>query len=1094
MLSGNGIPAHAKLPAVTGFSIAAGLHVSFTWGVDPLYAQLAAAFDAVIGFAPFRTAGILSVRGTLHLFIVDISAWAELDVAAGDDGQGGRIAQISGDVCGEVDFLFFSVSGCVHFSLGGAAVPIPDPPPLVKSLKLVSRSPALVVGTGVDKPIDSSLGNAVENDSDTNPGNLPVVPIDVVPALMLALPPLQDAALAFLGQPIGGTPDAPSDGWVQRGDVWFQYTITKIELVGPVTAGKTPATWWNTQAGDQALEAQLALLSWVPDPTPKALGSSKYLDEITTEKWGTVCAPAAPPTPVLWTFFFQILGPSDSGWSPFGLAYPDPPGTIRSSPPDLALRVTERWRCGDPLIDKLRGIVPAEIEGAAVACPTGKPPTSPQPGVLNADAAPHALTPVRINAATLSLTSMQRPTRTPGFASSAQSAVFNNPVSALRGNLSSASANQVILPFDTPTLAEVIQRFNAGQPVSRATLSSVVPVKSAPPVGAGATQPQCYGWALASPVFDDGQVIDLGDPSRKSAVENAWAAQEFKPGPLDDAIVFNFGPFEYARFYLWIPTRFRELKAVVVAASDAHDNFFDQHVIVAADRVPPGALPSSWTAAASPWEPAAFVLEELAATAASNYTAVFVQVKGGGGADRVQIGCPPSSRALRQKITLRPFIVGGIEALKTSEVLRSSYDTTEQTKKQGVLEDALGLDSADNALLEAAQAYEVKVTWSANRERRVPGNSPSDQKSVAGQVQSFWFQTDSSPPARLDPWVLVALPGEAEKHYFAAETVRVVFATNNVGLIYQAYGKKLQARLRPSSYVPVPSTAAVPHPFPLSVAHLVPVKASVLSPWEGSVQQIVMDTAPCVAISGERIRHSMVTIPIPLDLYTDYLIDIEMIDAGAEDGTPGTRVWRGSFSTGGFATAADFARSFQVNKVNHRGVHTDDLGKLQAIGPSFVSRAPQGDELDAALTTAGLPALPVPKQPGVTVFWDPDAPVPQPAALLVDASEPMWRDRPIPTQVTDPGPSASKRYELRSQPWLELAQGGGDDIVDFIVPAPGGQRALVTLKPGSRGKRIVLALKRVAHTEPYLDGSGATDQLYTILDMTLGTAPWEEES
>jgi hypothetical protein len=203
-------------------------------------------------------------------------------------------------------------------------------------------------------------------------------------------------------------------------------------------------------------------------------------------------------------------------------------------------------------------------------------------------------------------------------------------------------------------------------------------------------------------------------------------------------------------------------------------------------------------------------------------------------------------------------------------------------------------------------------------------------------------------------------------------------------------------------------------------------------------------------------------------------------------------VWRGSFSTGGFATATDFANSFQITKVNHRGVHTDDIGKLQAIGAMFASSNPEGAELDSALTSAGLPALPVPKKPGVTVYWDPDSPLPQPAALLVDASEPMWRVRPLPTLLTDPGPSAAQRFVLQDQPWLDLVRQGGDDIVDFIIPAPGGQRALVTLKPNSRGKHLVLALRRIAHTEAYLDGPAAADQYYPILDMTLGAAPWEE--
>jgi large repetitive protein len=236
----------------------------------------------------------------------------------------------------------------------------------------------------------------------------------------------------------------------------------------------------------------------------------------------------------------------------------------------------------------------------------------------------------------------------------------------------------------------------------------------------------------------------------------------------------------------------------------------------------------------------------------------------------------------------------------------------------------------------------------------------------------------------------------------------------------------------------------------------------------------------------------VLTIPIPLDLFTDYMIDIEMVDKAAPDGTKGDLVWRGSFSTGGFRTETDFANSFQISKVNHRGVHSGDVGKLQAIGPMFAGHDPQGSEFDTALNSAGLEALPVPKVPAFTVFWEPSSP-PQPVAILVDGSEPLWRERPLPTEIVSPDPTAAKWYELASQPWLALTQQpGGDDIVDKVVVAPGGQRALVTLKPNARGKHILLALDRVPHSEPYLDGPGATHQFFTILNMNLTTAPWEE--
>ena len=107
---------------------------------------------------------------------------------------------------------------------------------------------------------------------------------------------------------------------------------------------------------------------------------------------------------------------------------------------------------------------------------------------------------------------------------------------------------------------------------------------------------------------------------------------------------------------------------------------------------------------------------------------MFVEIQGTADTDLV-IGCLPAARPLRRHaITLRPFYVGGIEALKTSEVTRSSYDTTQQAAKQCVLQDALGLDSADNALLQPGEQYTVTVTWNACREKRPQGQPPSDQK------------------------------------------------------------------------------------------------------------------------------------------------------------------------------------------------------------------------------------------------------------------------------------------------------------------------------------------------------------------------------
>lgn len=69
---------------------------------------------------------------------------------------------MSGEICGRIEFLFFTIEGCVDFAIGASSVPAVAPPDLFQSLKLVSRSPALTVGTGVDKSIDGGIAEGVK--------------------------------------------------------------------------------------------------------------------------------------------------------------------------------------------------------------------------------------------------------------------------------------------------------------------------------------------------------------------------------------------------------------------------------------------------------------------------------------------------------------------------------------------------------------------------------------------------------------------------------------------------------------------------------------------------------------------------------------------------------------------------------------------------------------------------------------------------------------------------------------------------------------------------------------------------------------------
>ena len=374
------------------------------------------------------------------------------------------------------------------------------------------------------------------------------------------------------------------------------------------------------------------------------------MEEIIQEKWGTVCWEAAPPAAVFYSFLEQWLGPSENGWLLNGTQWPDPPETIRFSPPDTKLKVTERWRCGDPCIDELRGIVPAQVEGMSVACPHQ----------------PHAVVP-RGTPFTVALRPRDKAKIRPPLS--------NNPIAAIRGGLTL----ETIVAGESMTLPEAIQRFRRGQPVSRSSLLAMTLASTGRRVP---TQvPKCYARALASPIFDDGQLTAFNSKTYLRTVKEGLKQQKFRRGPLDDAIVFETGEFQYACFYIWVHNRLLPLKTIVVAASNAKDNLLSEHLVTKADALPLVSFPASWIDAKGPWHEDVLLLAEMQG-GEEQYTGVFVEIKGVPGADRVQIGLFPNSRQDRRLFTQRPFYVAAVELASTGEVRRQEWDQQEQHKSR----------------------------------------------------------------------------------------------------------------------------------------------------------------------------------------------------------------------------------------------------------------------------------------------------------------------------------------------------------------------------------------------------------------------------
>jgi large repetitive protein len=1061
MVHGNGID-HPRFPGVvtSGLTIATGFHLQFVWGSTSvgLYLKVAGGFDAIVSFVPFALGGIIELSGELRLFIVSIGASAKLTVLAGRGVVGGVEVErtwIHGEVCGKVDFFFFSVKGCVSFELGDDGVPDPEPPPLVAGVSLVSRSPALVEGSGTDRPIDGALGEARE----VGPGGAPLdpdavdpdaVPLDVVPVVLFDVPATHPG-LAFRGAAPTGHSGVAANPWIRRGRHWWRYEVTSVDLVGDLTDGPTPATWWSRgNPADPQHGPALALLSWVPDAHPRAVPVGEVLRETVTRRWGTVCAPAADPAPVLWTFLGQPHGPNPAGWRLDGVAWPDADDTFRSTTTRSVLHVSEPWRCGDDVADRARGIDPARVVGDAVPCRTG-----------------------------------QR---------SDVTAVLTH-----RGKAVAPSRDAG--PGTLADLAAVAAKASPG--TSPATLRAVFVDDAWDPEDAVAHF-DCTGELLRSPHGDGPEPVPGGDPDDEKLVVTAWEQRKFRPHDLLDVVrLEHHDGLRALAVLLLVPERLTDGQ-LVLRFADADGTPVGEQRVGPGDRLGSGAsVPARWLDPDGPWVDEVLRVAHMAARVASLPTAwgrpvpCLVHLDVPDEASVVDIGWDPKRYPPEMVIkvgAVPPFHVAAAEGLGVAEVRRSEYDETTVERDREALTSALEHEPDDHALLRPGEDYQVRVSWrAASIEADAQPSATATFTWGDEHTQVFGFGTEpaSAAPARLDPWVLTTAPAADEGGIFCDEPVRVVFAHGAVDRLFAAYGTELRLRVRSASgRHPKAAGQDEALPIVIDLAALLAPQVSVLTPWEETVRDL-SSTLPCIPTAGERVDHRVLSTRFAFEPCTDHLLDVIRVETGAPPDAEGTVVMRAGFTTSRFADVQELAHLVGQAVLEHR--YLADRAPLDALVP-----APTGEVLDAALTAAGLGVPEVPRYPRVEVLWTGDA-VPQPVAVIVGSNEPLWRSRPVPVRHTvPPGAAEPERawWALSDEPWLRLAAssappGSGDlprASVERIVRGPGGTRAVVLLAGGSRGRELRLSLVRPA--DPVL---GTPEEAVEALQVRLLAAPWEEE-
>lgn len=319
-----------------GFSIGFGAGVSVKWGGGSIYLKVSISILVGLGTRPFVLAGGIYVQGELRLVIIGISVSGELEAMITDKGS-----QLKGEFCGKIDFFFFSIKGCVSFTVGNE--PALDPPPadpLVSGMVLADKF-TRVVGEGTAALASLSSAHTAW--------------IDTVPVLRFS----HRVRSAIPSGTQGFTP-SPSQGWASpewsgTNRVRYLYELSNVRLSKVRTDGSLeaidthtwPAAWWMPAfrpavPGPDATAASthegwdLALLRWEPSPWSRVhTEGGEGLDADPAENLGRICSPAPRPTR------YCLLGGDGLRLTTDRLRLSGPPSGQSPYPPDFMVLATE---------------------------------------------------------------------------------------------------------------------------------------------------------------------------------------------------------------------------------------------------------------------------------------------------------------------------------------------------------------------------------------------------------------------------------------------------------------------------------------------------------------------------------------------------------------------------------------------------------------------------------------------------------------------------------------------------------------------------------------------------------------------------------
>ena len=251
----------------------------------------------------------------------------------------------------------------------------------------------------------------------------------------------------------------------------------------------------------------------------------------------------------------------------------------------------------------------------------------------------------------------------------------------------------------------------------------------------------------------------------------------------------------------------------------------------------------------------------------------------------------------------------------------------------------------------------------------------------------------------------------------------------------------------------------------------------------------ILSGQECVTEVNDNNRHDLIQLTLELDPLTNYVLDITT-DTNSPASTP--PMFRRSFSTSRYKSASALADSVKNATPHHRFLEdVSPLVKLSSDHPGATAIQVAIGHWEMALRSAQWGDLGPITQSQVSVIWQDGGAgePPQPAAVLIGTTQPLWRQRQTPIEVRDK--DQVKRFILQPATFLEVADSSASGpLAARFISSPGGGRTLVLLAAGARGRELKLTLNR--HQDPLFELNSNIEPA-ALLDVSLAAAHWEEQ-